>query len=74
MTHSVCSQRGGGFFVAAGCGGSFGGPDFAGLERWMCDGCMVIAGSLLAIAAGSKSVGRQPCGCSDVSWKLPCSV
>jgi hypothetical protein len=32
-SHNVCVQRGGGLRAGGGCGGSFEGPDFAGLER-----------------------------------------
>jgi hypothetical protein len=31
-SHTVCNHRGGGFRAGGGCGGSFGGPDFAGLD------------------------------------------
>src|SRR5438309_11737594 len=34
-SHNVCSQRGA-FFGGGGLGGSVGGPDFAGLDRWTC--------------------------------------
>jgi hypothetical protein len=39
--HNMCNQRGGGLRAVGGCGGSFGGPDFAGLDIYEAPCCSV---------------------------------